>query len=150
MSESETQPTQNGLNVDQWLQQKAQGAQIVADELPSGLKIRRYKTVSIERLVFAGKVPIAAFMGENGQINDQLELDIATVIENIADYIEMINAIFVAAIAEPAIGDITDPTAEPPALALSLFDDELPDKLYILEKVTGGVEAVRPFPAESK
>lgn len=137
------------MNLQEWQEQQAERKAAIDDVLPSGLEIQRRKHLSLEAMVFKGTLPVGVFATLVEGEGEQIELDISDVLANAKDYAELIDAVFKAAMVNPAIGKATDLDAEPPVLALAEFDELPGDKLYVLSAVMEEVEELRPFRGES-
>ncbi len=140
MSDLETVDTQvQPASTAEWLERKAKNT--VPDTLPSGLAVQLKKKVSIESLAFGGHLPLTlvAELEKKGDI----EIDLEEVMQNIDQYGQLIDAVFCAAMVSPKIGKATDLAAN--VLALSEFDDEVGDKIYVMGKVLSATNALKPF-----
>ncbi len=132
------------VSPEEWLKKKAD--QVVVDVLPSGLAIKRKKTVSVESLALSGHIPLT-LMTELTQ-KGSVSIGEAEILANVEQYLGLINAVFMAAMVSPKIGQTTDLANN--TLALAEFDDEMADKLYIMQHALSATEALRSFrPEES-
>jgi hypothetical protein len=140
------------LSLSEWRERQQARRATVKDTLPSGLEVERRQHLSLEAMAFKGHLPLGLLSGLVDQADDdgKLALAPADIIANVPQYGGLIDAVFQAAMVNPAIGDDTDLEADPPVLALSEFDELMGDKLYILEAVMGEVEELRPFRGESE
>jgi hypothetical protein len=132
-----------GLDLAAWLEKKAAEQATEHHTLPSGLAVELYKHISMEKLLYSGQLqldilPAAVINGA------QVEIDPAEMVRNIGDYMPMIDAIFKAAMASPRIGEETD--LDNNVVAMSLFDGEVEDKLFVLNTALSGVNAMARFP----
>lgn len=130
------------VSMADWLKRKAN--QVVNDTLPSGLAVRRKTSVSVESLALKGQLPLTLV----SELTEQsaVEIDVGDVVANMGQYIQLIDAVFTAAMVSPKIGQTTDLSND--TLALAEFEDELPDKMYIMEQVLGATNALKPFREE--
>ena len=136
------------LSLSEWRERQQERRTTVEDVLPSGLIIERRKHLSLEAMVFNGTLPMGVFsdlIEERGSDDGRLELDVNDVLANASEYGELVDAIFQAAMINPAIGAETDLEADPPILALSEFDELLGDKLYVMGALMGDTADLRPF-----
>lgn len=149
-----------GLNTAEWYERKQSLSATVEDMLPSGLKVIRRQRVSIEALVFSGQLPLVLLnelQSKNGNDDGTIEVDLDELTEKlqgkpdddiqaigeIVEYMDLVNAVFAAALISPKIGKETD--LDNDTLALSEFDDYVLDKVYITRQVMEETEALRPF-----
>lgn len=130
------------VSASDWLKNKAD--QVVDDVLPSGLAIKRKKSVSVESLALNGHIPLT-LMTELTQ-KGAVSIDEQEVMANLAQYIGLIDAVFAAAMVSPKIGKTTDLAID--TLALAEFDDEMGDKLYIMQHVLSATDALKSFRGE--
>lgn len=108
--------------------------------LPSGLEVQ-LKRVSLENMAFSGKVPMGLLVdiaqrAKNGQ---KVEFSIADMLQNIEQYIDMIDALVTAALVFPRIGAVTDDET------LLLEELDFNDKLFIFDWALGGVSKLSQF-----
>ena len=139
MSGKGTDEKVTAVNAAEWLKRKADNT--VDDELPSGLAIKRKKQVSIESLAFSGRLPLT--LVQELQDKGEAEIDLDEVLQNIDQYGQLIDAVFCTAMVSPKIGNTTN--LDEGTIALSEFDDEITDKIYIFGKVLSATNALKPF-----
>lgn len=124
---------------EEWLKRKAD--QVVDDKLPSGLAIKRRRSVSVESLALNGHIPLTLIteLTKKGSV----VIDEADVVKNLDQYMGLIDAVFMASMVSPRIGATTDLANN--ILALAEFDDEMADKLYVMQQTLSATDALKPF-----
>jgi len=124
---------------EEWLKRKAD--QVVDDKLPSGGASKRRRSVSVESLALNGHIPLTLItdLTKKGTV----AIDEAEVVKNLGQYMGLIDAVFVASMVSPRIGATTDLANN--TLALAEFDDEMTDKLYVMQQTLSATDALKPF-----